>query len=68
MSGGAPFSTNLRRMYRRQSDGGAGADYAEERLAAEGKKRKLRHSGFFSRLMFMLRHGRWPRQYAREDK
>lgn len=32
---GGPFSTNLRNMYRKKSSGGAGADYAAERIADE---------------------------------
>lgn len=32
---GGPFSTNLRRMFRRMSDGGAGADHAEQMMEAE---------------------------------
>jgi hypothetical protein len=36
---GSPFSENVRRMQRAQSDGGAGADYAEECLERDAARR-----------------------------
>lgn len=43
---GGPFSTNLRRMFRRKSDGGAGADHAEEMMERErtAEVRELRRA------------------------
>lgn len=36
---GGPFSTNLRRMHRRRSTGGAGADHADEMHEADQDRR-----------------------------